>query len=508
MQLDRLCVELRRRNGFESLDLGFAMLRAWRAPVLRAWCITYWPVALLVSAALWAHPSAAFLVVWWLKPVLDRVLLHVYAGAMFGAAPSTRAVIRALPALLLRSRVPAALTFHRFGMARSLLLPVWQLEGQRGAAASARRRVLGARAYGYAAWLTFFCANMVSIWTLGGVMVLLALLPVESTQWLTWRDFFAWNTEWLVLAHATNLLAFAADTVIEPYFVAAGFSLYLNRRSDLEGWDLEVEFRRMTQRRCAPVAAGAGAALLVAALLMPWPDAQAAARPSAPPAAAALPFPAGSVKQEAKAVLDDPVFGVKETRARWVPRTRDDRTDGPAWWKDFLQRLARIGDAIARAGRVIVWVLGAAALAAAIYLVVRQRARWLRRNDDARRIPPALFGLDVRPDSLPADIVGAARAALAAGNAAAALGLLYRGALCALVHSAAVDLRPGDTEGECWRRAAPALRAGGADYFRRLLDAWLRTAYAHRPPQQAELQSLCEQWPLHFRREALVGTAR
>jgi len=31
---------------------------------------------------------------------------------------------------------------------------------------------------------------------------------------------------------------------VEPFYVAAGFALYLNRRAELEAWDIEQEFRR------------------------------------------------------------------------------------------------------------------------------------------------------------------------------------------------------------------------------------------------------------------------
>ncbi len=34
----------------------------------------------------------------------------------------------------------------------------------------------------------------------------------------------------------------------EPVYVACGFSLYLNRRTVLEAWDLELVFRRLRQR--------------------------------------------------------------------------------------------------------------------------------------------------------------------------------------------------------------------------------------------------------------------
>jgi hypothetical protein len=117
-------------------------------------------------------------------------------------------------------------------------------------------------------------------------------------------------------------------------------------------------------------------------------------------------------------------------------------------------------------------------------------------------VPQTIFGLDVRPASLPDDIVATARSALAAGDITGALSLLYRGALSALIHTGGVDFHSGDTEGECWRRAAPVLSSDGGKYFRSLLDAWILTAYAHRPPPVADLVALCDRWSAHFRAEA------
>ena len=34
---------------------------------------------------------------------------------------------------------------------------------------------------------------------------------------------------------------------LEPFYVAAGFALYLNRRAQLEAWDIEQELRRAFQ---------------------------------------------------------------------------------------------------------------------------------------------------------------------------------------------------------------------------------------------------------------------
>ena len=46
------------------------------------------------------------------------------------------------------------------------------------------------------------------------------------------------------LAALTIPIAYALVVLfLEPFYVAAGFALYLNRRAELEAWDIEQEFR-------------------------------------------------------------------------------------------------------------------------------------------------------------------------------------------------------------------------------------------------------------------------
>ena len=63
----------------------------------------------------------------------------------------------------------------------------------------------------------------------------------------------------------TTCLYWLAVTLSEPVYIAAGFGLYLNRRTQLEAWDLELVFRRLAAR--ARSLASAVAALLPVALL-------------------------------------------------------------------------------------------------------------------------------------------------------------------------------------------------------------------------------------------------
>ena len=41
-----------------------------------------------------------------------------------------------------------------------------------------------------------------------------------------------------------SLAYMLAVLFLEPFYAAAGFGMYLNRRAELEAWDIEQEFRR------------------------------------------------------------------------------------------------------------------------------------------------------------------------------------------------------------------------------------------------------------------------
>src|SRR5690606_13209657 len=72
-----------------------------------------------------------------------------------------------------------------------------------------------------------------------------------------------------------HAVAWTATSAIEPFYVGAGFGLYLNRRTRIEAWAVEIALRRMRTR----LAQTAGALLLAvcAVSLLPLPS-QAAQR--------------------------------------------------------------------------------------------------------------------------------------------------------------------------------------------------------------------------------------
>ena len=323
MQLDQLRLHLRRRTEWEALELGRAMLRAWKRPVYRAWCGTFIPFAALATLALWPWPGVSGLVIWWCKPIFDRVLLYVYSQCAIGADPTIREVYRALPSILRRSGLLAWLTVHRLGPARSFLLPVWLLERQHGRAARARGRLLKRRAGSYAVWLTMTCAVMGVALYASQILVFEALVPIGREGLFSWDQWMSGSLNHTALVLLT-LFATGAACVTEPLYIASGFSLYLNRRAELEAWDVELRFRSLAQRHRetaeTSVARTAAVVLLFLALGAATAYAQTAPTIDSPDTSTA---PLGAPSPAKKILLDvlrDPVFGVERESAEWRPR--------------------------------------------------------------------------------------------------------------------------------------------------------------------------------------------
>jgi hypothetical protein len=532
VELERLAVQLRLRNPWEAIDLGFAMIRAWARPVYAAWLSVYVPLCAAALSILPAH--WALLVVWWLKPAVDRVVLHVLAAGVFGDLPRLRDALRALPRALGPGLI-ASLTYYRFFLARSFNLPVWQLERQSGATARKRRQQLHRRTSNYAVWLTIACMHFELVLVLSGIALYDLFIPApqadsfELFQLLSWKDAGARQ---LVL----TLLVFAASSIMEPFYVAGGFALYLNRRTALEGWDLEVALRRMGERAraaqhaAAPAMATAFALGLAALLAIQLPaaglaqdapagapaeagssagaaeqyidEATAAAEPAAAPqpqeqqaVAAPIPVAQRPAAREIREILKRPEFDLYRDRTTlqyYGPpeaHKKRQRGDSPgfATFIDAISQVLRIL-AVAAVGLAVVFL---------VYYLMR-RFELLERERSAYVPPETLFGLDVRPESLPDDVAAAALQLARKGELAKALSLLYRATLATLLHRDGVELASGDTESDCLRKSRSHIPGPSHTCFARLLSAWQRLAYARREVAMDEIQDLCEEWRAHF----------
>lgn len=507
MPLSDAAVAVRPRSPWEAVDLGVRLAQRHAGLLLASWALLTLPLLVVLSLLLWRYPGVALLLFWWLKPAFERLPLHILSRALFGATPTLGQALRAWPGLL-RGELLASLTWRRFSLGRSFTLPLLQLENLRGQARRQRLDALGRRS-GVARWLTLLGMHIeLLLWT--GLLVLIyLLLPTDFASERGWLALLLRPPEeWLWLEHLSNACYALVLVVWEPIYVACGFSLYLNRRSELEAWDLELAFRRLLERL------GQASLVLLLSLGLWLPQGAALAQeteqasaPASMAGSATCPLPSEEnpgpqaprlthqpldsqqARREIQALLAAPPFHRVEERIDWGWNAADQSAPPPrtpAW----LQGGAALIE-------VLLWAL----LVAGLALLAWRYRDWLRlfavRGQAAREEdtpPPAqLFGLAVDPRSLPDDLPASVEQ-LWPADPRAALALLYRGLLSHLLHQRRLPLRAAHTEGEVLVLLQGLDDPALARFAARLLDAWQALAYGSRPPPAELGPELCDAW--------------
>ena len=151
---------------------------------------------------------------------------------------------------------------------------------------------------------------------------------------------------------------------------------------------------------------------------------------------------------------------------------------------------------------ILMWCIVAALLAAGAVLVYRRRRRWSRFSAFEPEVPgPSVTTIgDLRGPAVvmvpEASIPEQVWTTWSAGDADGALALLYNAALAQLASTRDLELDPAWTEGDCARAVRAQVGGQPARYFQRVVRARTRISYAHRPPEDAVVRTLCDDWSL------------
>jgi hypothetical protein len=490
------------------MDLGVLLSQRHRRLLMTSWAIVTLPVFALLSWVLWDSPSLAVFIFWWLKPAFDRLPLYILSKAMFGETPTLKQALRQFPRLL-KPQLLASLTWRRLSLSRSFLMPVVQLEGLSGEPRQQRLQVLLQRDAGAARWLTIIGVHLESALWIGLMVLFYMFLPQQVELDWSWQTLITAATQdWRWLEHLTNAFYALVLIVWEPVYVACGFSLYLNRRTVLEAWDIELVFRRMRQR----LSSAAVPLLLAAFLLMPTVQTVWAAEPVISPDSPRLldqPLTSQASRDSIKAILDQPPFKNKESVTRYRfgedQPAADTADDNPTTeWLEALLKLLdnqRFG-AAATLIEVLLWGVVISAIGLLIWhyrdgLQAFVRRRPALNNKVARPLPQQAFGLDLNRETLPADIAASAER-LWQTHPREALGLLYRGLLSHLLHDFNLLLKPADTEGQVLERIEQLQQPALLAFSKNLTGHWQNMAYGHRLPPAHLQQELCDGWRALF----------
>jgi hypothetical protein len=240
MQIDALALRMRPRAQLEAADLGVRLCQSAAGSVYACYAVVLVPVVALALATFEIGVWLPTLLLFWSKPWLDRTILFVLSRAAFGQTTTVRQLWDERGAVWGRQLL-LTWTWRRLSPWRSFTHPVYQLEGLsfrriRQRVRQVRRRK---RAAALLMTLSFFIAQTCLV--VAAVSLLLWFAPGGNAR--TFLEmlfdpdsaFFEAST---AVAYAI-VLAF-----LEPFYVAAGFAMYLNRRAELEAWDVEQELRR------------------------------------------------------------------------------------------------------------------------------------------------------------------------------------------------------------------------------------------------------------------------
>jgi len=240
VQIDALAIRLRPRTPFESVDLGLRLCQHAARSIYPCYALVALPVSVLAIASFELAAWLPTLVIWWAKPWLDRTILFVLSRAAFGQRTTPRDVLSAQRHVWWRQLLFTC-TVQRLSPWRSLTAPVYQLEGlslrqARRRVGHIRRRTAGRAAMVTAAFATAEASLFMALMSLAFWMAPVGRAPDVFTV-ITGEDS-AVVSILITVAYALTVI------FLEPFFVAAGFAMYMNRRAELEAWDIEQEFRR------------------------------------------------------------------------------------------------------------------------------------------------------------------------------------------------------------------------------------------------------------------------
>lgn len=247
MRAEALTVQLRPRPMYEAADLGVRLVQAQGAALWRCWLPVWGVVAALALATQEIAAWLPWATLWFSKTWLDRTLLFVLSRAVFGQSTTLSDVWREQRHVWWGQLV-ATLTLRHFSPWRSYTQAAIQLEGTRGKALRLRKRQLLAGQKGAALGMQAAFWQVEGLLAMGVPMLALWFAPHGHAGSLVEWALYGNGTETGFFMFVLNLSYALAVGVVEPFFVGSGFAMYLNRRVELEAWDIEQEFRHAFAR--------------------------------------------------------------------------------------------------------------------------------------------------------------------------------------------------------------------------------------------------------------------
>ncbi|TQV72385.1 hypothetical protein FLL45_19430 [Aliikangiella marina] len=527
MDLEKMTAKVRPRKGWEAIDLGVALVQQHAISLYKIWFLITLPFFVVVAILLFDYAVWAYVAFWLLKPFWERPLLHFLSRELFGERLSVKECVKSFFQLAKIQWFPS-ITWRRLSFTRSLDLPIIQLEGLSGGQRSQRLKVIHSIGSGSAVWLTIFFVFLELVFYFAILALAFLLLPTQFSESLDFWNWVAADSEEPWAAMVLNFVYYCGVSIVAPFFTACGFALYINQRTHLEAWDIELSFKRLAKRlneqgepplvRLASIVCAVGLSVM---LLMNQPVNAYESTEQQNELSSEQQVVQAEIDQDKSVPEDETVdsYSIDNLDHASANRLIDEIMDSEDFnetLEDFRferrfdsdeekslenssSQFSTWGLLFAKFISFIVefalWVVVAVVI---IFLITRYRhlVTGLSPNlKNKKSRPKQLFGLDMSSEELPDQPWQVAKSMIQAKQYREAMSLLYRASLIWYMDNTDVVIREGDTELECLKKLKTFGNQFSGDYFSRLTQNWRRLAYAHQLPDSNVLTELCDQWP-------------
>ena len=252
---------MRRRSVWEAADSGMLL---WRKNFLLF--LPFYALPILIAGLVLYFFSSSFdfnwfpwICLWWFKPFFDRLCLHVISKRFFKGNPEK--LSSGLKHTLFYS-LPGDLLWRRFSPFRCSFMPLRLMERLRSKKFEERKKSLSRGGLHFSALISSFGLPL-EMFLLGGEVVFFALM----------FDLFSSNSVFLIFGNneITPFLIYLAYCVnyilVGSLYVCMGFGIYINSRVEVEGWDIELLFKKFSEK-AASAAKALPAAVMAPVLIM------------------------------------------------------------------------------------------------------------------------------------------------------------------------------------------------------------------------------------------------
>lgn len=515
MDLNKITIKLKTRQGYGAIDLGARMAqRNWKLMFLSfvTFSLPFYIGLFLLfpDSPLWC----AF-AIWVLKPIFERPLLLILSHDVFDQKLSYKDVLKQSKKVLFKQFF-IAISWRRFSPTRSFDAPISQLENLSGAERKKRLSALHSRSPASISSLTIMLHLVEFLLTIGFTIFIFQFLPKKDIDFLLFMEQLLENTGLNLYYVTLSICWFISMCLVAPFYVAGGFSSYLNQRSLREAWDIELTFRQLSAKHHKKRFdyKNLTACIIVSLCLVTssWSLPSVAKTPNTAQSNTQTALNEGvtektaieskydaqknAIKKEIEKIQEGPEY--KRTVTEVVIKPLFDSDQNTVENKPNKNNSDALGF-----GKLLSWIFLGVVIAYILYklpAIIEYFSSGIKNHNerlDKSKAPEQLFGLDLNKDSLPDDIIHDAQALWKNGQARQALGLIYRASLSDLIFEKHCPFEDGFTELECLN-IVESMNLTCSAYFSKLTASWRNLAYGHKVPSQENFDELCLQWSENF----------